>query len=109
MRTHGSQRKSPSRKKKTYILAQLADETLNSERKRVLNWKLQKIEEKAKFLEARKEQATQGGQEMNWGRGRGGHRGRGCWGGEQAFAPTQGAAGTGLESSGGSTPAPEKN
>jgi len=62
--------------KKNFILTQLADESLNSERRRVLTWKLQKLEEKVKFLEARKEYSAS--QETHWGRGRGGRRG--CWG-----------------------------
>jgi hypothetical protein len=49
-----------------------------------LNWKVQKVEEKLKFLEERKEQIARGEHPNPWG-GRGGRggRGRGCWGQEQ--------------------------
>jgi len=75
--------------KQQFLIAQLADESLNSERRRVLNWKLQKLEEKVKFLEARKEHAAQEPNSGRHGRG-GGGRGRGCWG-EQHQVAQQGS------------------
>jgi hypothetical protein len=67
--------------KRDCITSKLADETLNAERRRVLNWKLEKIQEKINFFEARKRQIAENPQE-HWkgGRGRGGH-------GPQRFHP----------------------
>jgi len=71
------------KEKHAALSSQLAQESLNSERKRVLNWKVQKVEEKLKFLEERKEQIARGENPTAWGRGGRGMRGRGCWGQEQ--------------------------
>jgi len=67
--------------KRDFITSKLADETLNAEKRRVLNWKLEKIQEKIIFFEARKRQIAENPQE-HWkgGRGRGGH-------GPQRFHP----------------------
>jgi len=60
--------------KRDFITSKLADDTLNAERRRVLNWKLEKIQEKIIFFEVRKRQIVENPQ-GHWkgGRGRGGH------------------------------------
>jgi len=74
-------------KKKTFLSA-LSDESLNSEKRRVMTWKVQKIEEKINVIELRRDKQLEkeksgfprhglADQPGHWGRGRGGCGGRG--------------------------------
>jgi small-conductance mechanosensitive channel len=84
--------------KRKAIQAALSDDSLNSEKRRVLTWKVQKIEEKIQALESRREKQNErhekhdrperhegkpfsrhglADQPGHWGRGRGGRGGRG--------------------------------
>jgi len=63
--------------KRDELSSKLADDALNADRRRVITWKLEKVQEKISFIETRKQQISQNPQE-HWKGGRGGGRGGGC-------------------------------